>query len=80
VAQQVSHSPAGGPRQSQLLLSVADHAFTHAVAHTSLIGGIILAVGTVVVALVLPGRKADHDLHAATSQEAVLVQETASSH
>jgi EmrB/QacA subfamily drug resistance transporter len=79
VAEQVSHSPAGGPRQSQLLLSVADHAFTHAVAHTSLIGGIILAVGTVVVALVLPGRKADHDRQAATSQEAVLVPEAASS-
>jgi hypothetical protein len=31
-------------------------AFSDAVAHTSLIGAVILGVGTVVVALLLPGR------------------------
>jgi EmrB/QacA subfamily drug resistance transporter len=55
VAQQVAHNPAGGPQQAQALVAAADHAFAHAVAHTSLIGGIILAVGTVLIALILPG-------------------------
>ncbi|MFE3199412.1 MFS transporter [Embleya sp. NPDC059237] len=43
-----------GPQQAQALIQAADHAFTQAVAHTSLIGGIILATGTVLVALILP--------------------------
>ena len=55
VAQQVAHSPAGGPQQAQALVAAADHAFAHGVAHTSLIGGIILAAGTIVVAVILPG-------------------------
>lgn len=33
-------------------------AFAHGVAHTSLIGGIIMAAGTMIVLAVLPGRKA----------------------
>jgi hypothetical protein len=57
VASQVAHDPAGGPLQAHALISAADHAFAHAVAHTSLTGGIILAVGTVLVALILPGRR-----------------------
>lgn len=57
VAEQVSRNPAGGPDQAQALIAAADHAFAHAVAHTSLIGGIILAAGTVLVALILPGRR-----------------------
>jgi len=57
VAQQVAHNPAGGARQAQALVAAADHAFTHAVAHTSLIGGIVLAVGTVLVAFILPGHR-----------------------
>jgi EmrB/QacA subfamily drug resistance transporter len=55
VAQQVAHSPAGDPRQAQALVAAADHAFAHGVAHTSLIGGIILAAGTILVAVILPG-------------------------
>jgi hypothetical protein len=55
VAQQVAHNPAGGPAQAQALVVAADHAFAHAVARTSLIGGIILAAGTILVALILPG-------------------------
>lgn len=54
VAQGVAQSPQGGAARAQSLVAAADHAFAHAVAHTSLIGGIILAVGTVAVALVLP--------------------------
>jgi hypothetical protein len=53
----VTHNPAGGPKQAQALVAAADHAFTHAVAHTSLVGGIILACGTIAVALVLPGHR-----------------------
>jgi EmrB/QacA subfamily drug resistance transporter len=57
IAQQAALSPAGGPAQAQALIAAADHAFTHAVAHTSLIGAVIVAAGTVVVALVLPRRR-----------------------
>lgn len=56
VAQQVGHNPAGGPAQAHALIAAADHAFAHAVAHTSLISGLILAAGTVLVALILPRR------------------------
>jgi len=45
-----------GPQQAQALVAAADHAFAQAVAHTGLIGGIVLAVGTVAVGLLLPGR------------------------
>ncbi len=59
VAQQAALSPVGGPAQAQALIAAAGHAFTHAVAHTSIIGAVILAAGTVVVALTLPGRRAE---------------------
>lgn len=59
VAQQAAHNPAGGAAQAQALAAAADHAFTHAVARTSIIGAIIVAAGTIIVALVLPGRRAD---------------------
>ncbi|MGC0418937.1 MFS transporter [Embleya sp. AB8] len=45
-----------GPQQAHALVQAADHAFAQAVAHTSLIGGIVLAVGTVLVGLILPNR------------------------
>jgi EmrB/QacA subfamily drug resistance transporter len=59
VAGRVAHNPLGGPTQAQALTQAADHAFTHAVAHSSLIGAIILAAGTIAVAVVLPGRRAE---------------------
>lgn len=74
VAEQVAHSPAGGTQQAQALIAAADHAFTHAVAHTSLIGAIILAAGAVLVAFVLPGR------HAAVRIEAEQVVHAESEH
>ncbi len=37
--------------------SVADAAFAEAVSHTSLIAAVVLAVGTVVVAALLPSRR-----------------------
>jgi hypothetical protein len=66
VAQHVAQSPQGGTQQAHLLVAAANHAFTHAVAHTSLIAGVILAAGTVVVALILPGRTGHHGRHAET--------------
>jgi len=57
VAQQVAQSPLGGPQQAQVLAVAASDAFAQAVAHTSLIGGIILAAGTILVALILPAHR-----------------------
>ncbi|WP_405922947.1 MFS transporter [Streptomyces sp. NBC_00035] len=58
VAGQVAKNPDGGPQQAQVLVDAVHESFAHAIAHTSLIGGIIMAAGTVVVLLVLPGRRA----------------------
>ncbi|KUN89201.1 MFS transporter [Streptomyces griseoruber] len=58
VAEQIAKNPAGGPRQAQALLDAVHEAFAHSVAQTSLIGGIIMAAGTVIVLAVLPGRRA----------------------
>jgi EmrB/QacA subfamily drug resistance transporter len=55
VAQKVAAT--AGPERARLLVGAADHAFTHAVAHTSLVGGVILGVGTVIVALLLPSSR-----------------------
>ena len=55
VAQKIAAT--AGPERAQLLVGAADHAFTHAVAHTSLVGGVILGVGTVIVALLLPSSR-----------------------
>ncbi|MFE7649806.1 MFS transporter [Streptomyces phaeoluteigriseus] len=59
VAEQVAKNPHGGPQQAQTLVDAVHESFAHAIAHTSLVGGIIMAVGTVIVLVVLPGRKAD---------------------
>ncbi|WP_327318651.1 MFS transporter [Streptomyces sp. NBC_01235] len=58
VAEQVAKNPDGGPQQAQSLIEAVHESFAHAIAHTSLVGGVIMAAGTVVVLLVLPGRKA----------------------
>lgn len=39
-------------------MDAVHESFTHGVAHTSLIGGIIIAAGALIVLAVLPGRKA----------------------
>jgi hypothetical protein len=54
---------ASGPRQAEPLVRAAGHAFAHAVAHTSLVGGIILGAGTVLVALLLPGTRGARSGH-----------------
>jgi predicted MFS family arabinose efflux permease len=57
VAEQVAKNPQGGPEQAQTLLGAVHESFAHAIAHTSLIGGIVMAAGTLIVIAVLPGRK-----------------------
>ncbi|MEU5347593.1 MFS transporter [Streptomyces sp. NPDC020766] len=62
VAEQIAKTPSAGPQQAQALIDAVHEAFAHGVAHTSLIGGIIMAAGTMIVLAVLPGRKAvKHD-------------------
>ncbi|MEV6790764.1 MFS transporter [Streptomyces sp. NPDC051320] len=58
VAEQVAKSPTGGPQQAHALVNAVNESFAHGVAHTSLIGGIIMAAGALIVLAVLPGRKA----------------------
>ncbi|MZE68137.1 MFS transporter, partial [Streptomyces sp. SID5789] len=57
VAQRLATDPAAGPEQAQALTDAVDRAFAHGVSTTSLVGGIIMAVGTVIVLAVLPGRR-----------------------
>ncbi|MFE1927994.1 MFS transporter [Streptomyces asoensis] len=70
VAEQVAKDPAGGARQAQALADAVHEAFAHGVAQTSLIGGIIMAAGTMIVLAVLPGRKADADVETETEADA----------
>ncbi|MEU1054643.1 MFS transporter [Streptomyces sp. NPDC005876] len=57
VAEQVARDPSAGPAQGQALADAVHESFAHGVARTSLVGGIVMAVGTLIVLLVLPGRK-----------------------
>ncbi len=59
VAQQIAKTPSAGPQQAQALVDAVHEAFAHGVARTSLVGGIIMAVGTLIVLAVLPGRRAN---------------------
>jgi len=56
VAEQVAKNPDGGPQQAQTLIDAVHESFAHAIAHTSLIGAVIMAAGTLIVIAVLPGR------------------------
>jgi EmrB/QacA subfamily drug resistance transporter len=58
VAEQVAKNPQGGPQQAQALVGAVHESFAHAIAHTSLIGAVIMAAGALIVIAVLPGRKA----------------------
>ncbi|MBT2674447.1 MFS transporter, partial [Streptomyces sp. ISL-14] len=63
VAEAVAKNPAGGAQQAQALVDAVHEAFAQSIAHTSLVGGIIMAAGTLIVLAVLPGRrKADEAL------------------
>ncbi|MFE6487299.1 MFS transporter [Streptomyces sp. NPDC057757] len=57
VAQEVAKNPSGGARQAQAVVDAVHEAFAHSVAQTSLVGGIIMAAGTLIVLAVLPGRR-----------------------
>ena len=57
VAEQVAKNPTGGPQQAQALVDAVHESFAHGVAQTSLVGGIIMAAGTMIVLAVLPGRR-----------------------
>ncbi|MFI9719391.1 MFS transporter [Streptomyces sp. NPDC052396] len=47
-----------GAQQAQQVVDAVHKSFADAVAHTSVIGAVVLGIGTVVVALLLPGRGA----------------------
>ncbi|MGW0585617.1 MFS transporter, partial [Streptomyces sp. NPDC002920] len=59
VAEQIAKDPAGGAQQAQALIAAVHDSFAQAVAHTSLIGGVIMAAGTLIVLAVLPNRRKD---------------------
>ncbi|MFD3503615.1 MFS transporter [Streptomyces sp. NPDC058678] len=56
VAEQVAKDPAAGPQQAQALVDAVHQAFAHGVAQTSMVGGIVMAAGALIVLAVLPGR------------------------
>jgi hypothetical protein len=57
VAERVAQDPSAGPQQAQAAVDAVHQAFAHGVAQTSLIGGIIMAAGTMIVLAILPGRR-----------------------
>ncbi|WP_217181480.1 MFS transporter, partial [Streptomyces sp. AC495_CC817] len=57
VAERVAQDPSAGPQQAQAAVDAVHQAFAHGVAQTSLVGGIIMAAGTLIVLAVLPGRR-----------------------
>ncbi|MFG2126339.1 MFS transporter [Streptomyces sp. NPDC048751] len=80
VAERVAQDPSAGPQQAQAAVDAVHQAFAHGVAQTSLIGGIIMAAGTLIVLAVLPGRRGFAKQSAepgagTTASEAATVQE-----
>jgi hypothetical protein len=57
VAERVAQDPSAGPQQAQAAVDAVHQAFAHGVAQTSLIGGIIMAAGTLIVLAIMPGRR-----------------------
>ncbi len=74
VAEQLAQSPSAGPQQAQALVDAVHESFAQAVARTSLVGGIIMAAGTMIVLAVLPGLRSAGKPR---SQEAPAPQTTA---
>ncbi|WP_069770137.1 MFS transporter [Streptomyces sp. LUP30] len=80
VAQRVAQDPSAGPQQAQVAVDAVHQAFAHGVAQASLIGGIIMAAGTLIVLAIMPGRrgfakKASEPGSATTANEAATVPE-----
>ncbi|MEU3693555.1 MFS transporter [Streptomyces narbonensis] len=70
VAERVAQDPAAGPQQAQALVGAVHEAFAHGVSATSLVGGVIMAVGTAIVLVVLPGRRrAERDRPSGTAAD-----------
>ncbi|MEU1801489.1 MFS transporter [Streptomyces sp. NPDC019937] len=86
VAERVAQDPSAGPQQAQAAVDAVHQAFAHGVAQTSLIGGIIMAAGTLVVLAVLPGRRgfarksAEPGAGTAASEAATVREHTGSTH
>ncbi|MES5823392.1 MFS transporter [Streptomyces sp. RG80] len=57
VAERVAQDPSAGPQHAQAAVDAVHQAFAHGVAQTSLIGGIIMAAGTLIVFAILPSRR-----------------------
>ncbi|MEU6223605.1 MFS transporter [Streptomyces sp. NPDC047042] len=82
VAQRVAQDPSAGPQQAQAAVDAVHQAFAHGVAQTSLIGAIIMAAGTALVLLILPGRRgfakqnAEPDAQTTASQAATVREHT----
>jgi len=57
VAERVGQDPSAGPQQAQAAVDAVHQAFAHGVAQASLIGGIIMGAGTLIVLAVMPGRR-----------------------
>ncbi|MEV3988960.1 MFS transporter [Streptomyces sp. NPDC049837] len=78
IGEQAAHAanPQQGAQLAEGARRMADavgSAFSDAVAHTSLVGAAILAVGTVLVAVLLPGRKARTEAEPEAAREPELV-------
>jgi EmrB/QacA subfamily drug resistance transporter len=78
VAERFAQDPNVGAEQAQALVDAVHQAFAHGVANTSLIGGITMAVATLIIFAVLPGRRGSATTNAApepgmTTIEAVTV-------
>lgn len=76
VAEQVAKNPRGGAEQAQTLLGAVHESFAHAIAHTSLIGGVIMAAGTLIVIAVLPGRRKHTGKHGAEAAAPAIEEQT----
>ncbi|MET9413912.1 MFS transporter [Streptomyces klenkii] len=57
-----------GAQQAQAVVEAVHKSFADAVAHTSVVGAVVLGVGTVLVAFLLPGRKAQQAAASASAE------------
>ncbi|MFE5870025.1 MFS transporter [Streptomyces roseifaciens] len=57
-----------GAQQAQTVVEAVHQSFADAVAHTSVVGAVVLGVGTVLVAFLLPGREKDKPGAAAAAE------------
>ncbi|MGX1128898.1 EmrB/QacA subfamily drug resistance transporter [Streptomyces glaucescens] len=86
VAERVAQDPAAGPQQAQAAVDAVHQAFAHGVAQTSLIGGIIMAAGTLIVLAILPGRRgfakqsAEPEAGTTASEAATVREHTGATH